>query len=119
MAVARAAVETERDAAEPRFQERRTGETVLVAVSEEAADYAAHLGRVADALAATNPLAAPARVLSELQAVDVPSDARLLPASRLVTLAAAASEAPPLSRLELTRAGCRQPRQSNLPWAHW
>jgi hypothetical protein len=102
MAVARAAIETERDAAEPRFQERRSGGTVLVAVSEEAADYAVDLGRVADALAATDPLAAPARVLAELQDVEVPSDARLLSAPRLVTLAAAASKGAAVSsRLEL------------------
>lgn len=102
MAVARAAIETERDTAEPRFQERRSGGTVLVAVSEEAADYAVDLGRVADALAATDPLAAPARVLAELQDVEVPSDARLLSAPRLVTLAAAASKGAAVSsRLEL------------------
>jgi hypothetical protein len=60
------------------------------------------LGRVADALAATDPLAAPSRVLAELQDVDVPSDARLLPPPRLVTLAAAASRGAAVSsRLEL------------------
>jgi hypothetical protein len=32
-----------------------------------------------------------ARVVAELQEIDVPSDARLLPAARLVSLAAAAS----------------------------
>ena len=102
LAVARAALETERDAAEPRFQERRSGETVLVAVNEEAADYAVNLGRAADVLAATDPLAAPARVLAELQEIDVPSDARLLPAARLVSLAAAASRGAAVSsRLEL------------------
>ena len=91
LAVARAALETERDAAEPRFQERRSGETVLVAVSEEAADYAVNLGRAADALAATDPLAAPSRVVAALQDIEVPSDARVLPAAPLVSLAAAAS----------------------------
>lgn len=102
MAVARAAIETERDAAEPRFQERRSGETVLVAVSEEAADYAVNLGRAADALAATDPLAAPSRVVAALQEIEVPSDARVLPAARVVSLAAAASRGAAVSsRLEL------------------
>jgi hypothetical protein len=71
-------------------------------VNEEAADYAVNLGRVADALAATDPLAAPARVLAELQDVDIPTDARLLSAPRLVSLAAAASRGAAVSsRLEL------------------
>ena len=55
LAVARAALETERAAAAPRFQERRSGETVLVAVREDAADYAMNLGRKADSLGRNRP----------------------------------------------------------------
>ena len=115
LAVARAALETERDAAEPRFQERRSGETVLVAVSGEAADYAVDLGRAADILAATDPLAAPARVLAKLQEIEVPSDGRMLPATRLVTLAAAASRGAAVSsRLELYPRGMAVPKAVKL-----
>jgi serine/threonine protein kinase len=102
LAVARAALEAEREAAEPRFRERRAGDALLVAASDELADYALDLGEVADRLAAMDPLPAPARVLSELQEIEVFSGAPVLPPARLVTLAAAVSRTAAVSpRLEI------------------
>jgi serine/threonine protein kinase len=101
-AVARAAVEAERESAEPRFQEYRSGATVLVALNEEAADYALRLGATADRLVDTDPLPSPARVLKELQEIEPPPGARELPPSRLVSVAGAVSEhAAVSSRLDL------------------
>src|SRR5204863_176928 len=62
-AVTRAAAEVERIMAEPRFMVRRDGVCVLIATSQELADYAFHLGQCADRLATEDPLAPPARVL--------------------------------------------------------
>src|SRR2546429_9626766 len=74
-AVTRAAVEVERIMAEPRFMVRRDGACVLVATSQELADYAFRLGQCADRLAAEDPLAPPARVLQTLQALVLPTAA--------------------------------------------
>ena len=91
-AVTRAAVEVERIMAEPRFMVRRNGACVLVATSQELADYALRLGQCADRLAAEDPLAPPARVLQTLQALVFPTGTAEIADTRLVRLAAAASE---------------------------
>jgi len=66
------------------------------------ADYASRLGKEADRLAAEDPLPTPARILETLQRIKRPERADALPTSRLVPLAAAASQhAAVSSRLEL------------------
>jgi serine/threonine protein kinase len=116
LAVVRAAIETERDRAAPRWIVRRVGgsDTVLLCRDElsddgtpaidgeRLADYAEALGRLADDLAKEEPLRPPNRVLEALQAVESPAG-RLRPgASRLLQLAAATSKHAALSsRLEV------------------
>ncbi len=77
--------------AEPRFMVRRDETGVLIATSQELADYALRLGQCADRLAAEDPLAPPARVLQTLQALMPPTGLTELTDTRLVRLAAAAS----------------------------
>lgn len=95
--VLRAAVETERAMAEPRFLERREGDLVLIARSPELADLADRLGRAADKLAAEEPLAAPARVVETLRQlfttrnIAVPPGVQPMTDSRLAKLAVATS----------------------------
>lgn len=115
-AVVRAAAETERDFASPRWIVRRphAGRAILLARDEvdeqgapridgqRLADWAERLGREADALATADPLPAPARVLEALQAVPPPAGAERPAPSRLLQLAVAAAEKAALSsRLEL------------------
>lgn len=101
-AVARALVEAESTRAEPRFGFWRSGQRTLVALGPDFADYAARLGRCADQLAGEDPLPTPARVDEALQRIKRPADLVPLPASRLVPLAAAASQTAAVSsRLEL------------------
>lgn len=91
-AVTRAAVEVERTMPEPRYHVRREGSRVLIATSQELADYAFRLGRQADQLAGLDPLAPPARAVEKLRAVEPTSLGASLADSRLVRLAAAASQ---------------------------
>lgn len=102
MAVARAVVEAEQTREEPRFALSRAGGVLLVTANDALVDYALRLGREADRLASEDPLPTPARVTERLQRIAVPSGAEPLPASRLIPLAAAASEKAAVSgRLEL------------------
>jgi serine/threonine protein kinase len=96
-AVVRAAVEVERTMGEPRFQVRRDGVRVLVALTQDLADFAFRLGDLADKLAAEDPLVPPQRVLERLREVVSPIGAPLLSDSRLIRLAAAASSRAALS----------------------
>ncbi|HBH51728.1 MAG TPA: BREX system serine/threonine kinase PglW [Planctomycetaceae bacterium] len=91
-AVARAAVETEDQMAQRRFQLRRVAGKVVVACSQELAVFAEKLGQVADRLAKSDPLASPMRVFQELY--DVPQPPQPLGCQpftneRLLNLAAA------------------------------
>jgi len=128
-AALRAAVETERDMASSRWIVRRphAGAAVLLARDDvddqgapridgqRLADWAERLGRRADALAATDPLPSPARVLEALQAEALPPGAEAPPPSRLLQLAAAASERAALSsRLELYPRGMEARRALRL-----
>jgi serine/threonine protein kinase len=114
-AVARAVVEAEATRAEPRFGFWRAGARTLVAVSADAADYASRLGRAADALAAEDPLPTPARVAERLGRVKRPDGVAPVAASRLVPLAAAASQnAAVSSRLELYPRGMAPDRTLKL-----
>jgi serine/threonine protein kinase len=105
-ALVRAAVEVERSMGEPRFQVRREGDRVIVALSQDLAGYAFRLGDLADKLAAEDPLVPPQRVLQRLREVSPPVGAPVLMDSRLVRLGAAAScRAALSSRQELYPAG--------------
>lgn len=100
-AVVRAAVEAESDRREedPRFVIQRNGTAgdggqIIIARSIELADYAVRLGRKADALAHTEPLPSPTRVVEEFSRVTPPIGDLGLPLPdeiRRVHLAAAAS----------------------------
>jgi len=114
-ALVRAAVEVERSMGEPRFQVRRDGDRVLVALSQDLADYAFRLGDLADKLAAEDPLVSPQRVLQRLREVSPPGGAPLLTDARLVRLAAAASRLAALSsRQELYPSGMDPARAIKL-----
>lgn len=119
-AVTRAAIEAERQRANPRWTVRRSRELALIALDEgvdgdRLADYAEQLGRTADHLAASDPLSAPARVLEALQGVRAPEGRPALSPTRLVRLAAAASaRAAVSSRLELYPRGMPAERALKL-----
>lgn len=105
-AVLRAAIEAEVGIEEPRWIIRRSGRHLLVAIDdndgEMLADMAEQLGRRADALVAQEPLPSPARAAEELQAQVDRMELPVLPAPRLLSLAAATSEQAAVSpRLEL------------------
>mgnify|MGYP001234645452 CR=1 FL=1 len=102
LAVLRAAVEAEAEAAEPRFQLHDQPPVPLLATDAAWADHARQLGTVADACALADPLLPPTRVLQALEAVTPPADrsgqpAARLPATRLLRLAASASRHAALS----------------------
>ncbi|WP_434582334.1 BREX system serine/threonine kinase PglW [Carbonactinospora thermoautotrophica] len=100
-AAVRAAIETEERLENPRIVKRRSGDRVLVALCAEGdptvpsdvalLDYAEKLGRRADELAARDPLPGFRTAIEELRAVPAPDGMPLLPDTRLVALAAAAS----------------------------
>ena len=96
-AVVRAAVEVERSMGVPRFQVRRDGPRVLIALSQDLASYAFRLGDLADKLAGEDPLVTPQRVLERLRTLAPPEGAPAITESRLIRLAAAASCATALS----------------------
>jgi serine/threonine protein kinase len=100
--VTRAAVETENSFETPRFLERRSSRSILIVKSSDLADYAEHLGKEADRLADSDPLAPPARVVETLRAIETPPGCQSPSDTRLVRLASAASRhAAVSSRLEL------------------
>lgn len=90
-AVVRAAIEIELAQESPRLAVRRGGRTMIVASSEQLADWAEMLGPVADGIADRDPLASPETALAALRQVDPPTDAPPLSDSRLLRIAAAAS----------------------------
>ncbi len=118
-AAVRAAVEAEHASEAPRFDEYRSGEKIFVALHPELRTYAVKLGRVADQLAAIDPLPTPSRVVDELRAVPFPTEVPNLapPAdARLRQLAvSAASRADLSSRGEIYPPGL--PAAKALPLA--
>jgi serine/threonine protein kinase len=115
IAVARACCEVERTMAEPRFLVRRDPGRVLVALSQDLADYAAKLGDEADKLAEEDPLLPPARVLQRLRETALPAEAIVPTDARLLRLAAAASRrAAVSSRQELYPRGMDAARAIKL-----
>ena len=128
-AVVRAAIETERDRAAPRWIIRRVagGRRLLMARDEVAddgtpvvdgerlADYAEALCRKADLLAAEDPLRAPARVQEALETVEVPSGLTPPPRGRLLQIATLTSKDAALSsRLEIYPRGMAAERALRL-----
>lgn len=97
LVVTRAAVETENLRDEPRFILRRAGTNALIGTDMSLADYAASLGQKADQIAKEDPLVPPARVVEILREVPLPPEAEPLSDSRLVRLAAAASQSAAIS----------------------
>ena len=96
-AVVRAAVEAEAGLAGPRFLVFDAPRETLIALDTPTADWALALGREADALAAAEPIRSPQRALEALQAVTLPDSLTPPAPSRLLKLAAAASERAALS----------------------
>jgi serine/threonine protein kinase len=114
LAVTRAAVEAERERAESRFIVSRAGEVVFVARSIELADSAERLGRIADQLAAEDPLPSPRRVREVLEG-GRPAVQSGMEIGRLVQLAAAASKSAAVStRLEIYPRGMAAARAVKL-----
>ena len=94
-AIARAAIETEGGAPEPRIQIRRSGTKTVVACTQELASYAETLGATADRLAKADPLLPRLRVFQELYDVPQPPPVpgcQPFSNERLVKLAAAMSD---------------------------
>jgi Protein kinase domain len=101
LGLVRAAVEVELEqGGDARLDMRRAHDTVLVArepdepdaaPAADLLDYATALGRVADELAATEPLPSAGRTLDRLRAVRVPDGATAFTDGRLPRVAAAAS----------------------------
>jgi serine/threonine protein kinase len=98
-ATIRAAVELEAAVSPMRFAAYTDaeGRPALVAATAEAAEYARRLARIADALAAEDPLPSPGRVEEELGLVPVPDGAGPLAADRRLRLAVAGSKGAALS----------------------
>ena len=114
-ALARACVEVERTLAEPRYLVRRDHGRILVALSQDLASYAGRLGDEADKLADDDPLVPPARVIQRLREISVPTDAAVLSDTRIIRLAAAASQhAAVSSRQELYPRGMDAARALKL-----
>jgi len=117
-AVVRAAWETERGMKDPRWVLHRAGDRVILALTDELAAWAEHLGNKADQLAAQDPLPSPQRVLEALQALPAPpppSGVEPISGARLVRLAASASSVAAVSsRVELYPRGLPAARALKL-----
>jgi hypothetical protein len=68
----RAALETEKGADEPRFDEYRSGNNIFLAVHPDLKSFVLELGKAADKLADENPIPAPSRAIESLRAVAFP-----------------------------------------------
>lgn len=100
----RAALETEKEADDPRFDEYRSGDCVI-AMHPDLKSYAIRLGQVADKLADEDPLPATSRALDRLRSISFPLLSIELPEfsdNRLLELACVASDHAVLSsKLEI------------------
>jgi serine/threonine protein kinase len=117
-ALVRIAYEAEQAKAEPKLHLRRAGPGLLLAVAPELAEYAERLGRVADELAAEDPLPSSLRVfqrLYEVEPPEYPPDCQPPNNDRILRLAAAAgARAAVSSRQELYQRGMRARRALQL-----
>jgi hypothetical protein len=96
----RAALETERHIANPRFQEQRTETRIFVSITPELKEFAVQLGAVADKLASQEAIPSPASVITALRAVRVPEFPENVTApseNRLCQIAVSASKGAALS----------------------
>jgi serine/threonine protein kinase len=104
-AVTRAALETERIRATTRWITRRHGQQLLVALDDsqrgidgqQLADYAERLGKAADELAGSIPLAAPSRAIEVLRGVPGADGATVMRDDRIFQLATATAQRAALS----------------------
>lgn len=96
-AVARAAIETEATADEPRFLLTLRNGPALIAETPSLADYAKALGDAADRIADEDAVPTPPAALERLRAVPLPEGVEPLPDWRLPPLAVAASSRAALS----------------------
>jgi len=114
----RAALEAERHLTEPRFQEHRSDQHILISISPELKEFAVALGRVADELAAQEPIPSPTSVVTALRAIQVPELPENVNApteNRLCQLAVAASAGAALSsRKEIYPVGLEPERSLAL-----
>ena len=96
----RAALETERNVAEPRYQEYRTDGRIFIALTTDLKEFAVKLGAAADDLSTQEPIPSPTSVVSALRAVpipDLPENVTAPNDNRICQIAAAASELAALS----------------------
>ena len=96
----RAALEAERNLAEPRFQEHRSDRHIFISVTPQLKEFASMLGSVADELATQEPIPSPTSVVTALRAIQVPELPENVTApteNRLCQLAVAASDGAALS----------------------
>jgi serine/threonine protein kinase len=90
-AIVRGAYEVERAVPEPRFSISRSGDRILLATSDAAADWAVELGTLADEMAEADPLLPPASIAARLRTEAPPPPGTTIDDTRLIRLAAAAS----------------------------
>ena len=96
----RAALEAERNLAEPRFQEHRSDRHIFISITPQLKEFASMLGSVADELATQEPIPSPTSVVTALRAIQVPELPENVTApteNRLCQLAVAASDGAALS----------------------
>jgi serine/threonine protein kinase len=110
----RAALETERHIAKPRFQDHRTDARIIISITPELKDFAVQLGGVADQLASQDPIPSPTSVVAALRAISIPELPENITApseNRLCQLAVSASNGAALSsRKEVYPAGLEPER---------
>jgi serine/threonine protein kinase len=92
VAALRVAIEVESTTTQPRFLIQRNQDQILIAVSQELANYARRLGDLADQLAEEDPLVPPLRAIQRLRELVLPEGVEVLSDARILRLAAAASQ---------------------------
>ncbi len=120
-AAVRAAVEAERGLVQPRLATRRRGELNLVAKAYDEedpnalCDYAVRVGDEADKLAGAEPLVTPQRAIESLRRIKRPEKSPYIDDTRLLKLAAAASNGAAVSsRMEIYPRGMAASRALKL-----
>ncbi|MEM9351604.1 MAG: BREX system serine/threonine kinase PglW [Planctomycetota bacterium] len=100
-AAVRACVEVERSRENPRYIARRREQNVLIATDRRLIDYAWRLGKLADSIAAEDPLLSSSLAQERLQEVPAPEGVAFANARLLRLAATASSRAAVSSRQEL------------------
>lgn len=118
IATLRVAIEVESTVSQPRFVIRRDQTRLLIARNQELAEYASQLGDVADQIADEDPLVPPVRTIQRLREVTLPTGVEVFSDTRVLRLAAAASQqAAVSSRQELYPRGMDAMRALKLSQA--